>query len=440
MPSKVFICSDKRIKNTKNYPKITMRKIKITLLSVLICSVIQTNAQTCRVSVSDTVTNPTPIPFGLNWLEGNQSAFNNYTDDPGMGRQIIRSKGTLDGGGSTYAQHAAGHKFDIDSSIYTGMFNGGNIRIYRETPTGITKVRDETVTTFFADPVNGYRANFASGPPVQAGDIYIISIEVKQDLNQYCHPRFPLIKNGTYNTWTKLSNTGNPSLVVKQLDSTDKPADGGSTSCKMVNTDPANTGVGIGQYFSSSVKSGDFAFNPAKTYRFSVWLKQNGISGGQVTLNTDQTHITHSFTVTSTWQQYTYDVSGINPIATGSLLDFLSLTFDGTGTLWIDNFLLYDLAYPPLTLLPNIQQQLIDYKPYDIRIWSGHLANTVTMGTNLDDWTDTEMQSAKLWDLSAGPTQAQALKLPTILPICENNAIAPYLICSPPLVKRIFWT
>ncbi len=401
-------------------------------------------AQTCTITIDSAITNPNPIPFGLNWAEANAArnlnALNNQTGDPGFGRQIVCLKGILDGGGTTYADHATGITFDYYETLYTGMFDGGTIRVYRETPTGIDLIRTSPILNFFADTLapNHHRVTFASGAAVQAGDIYVLSQEATQNLNQYCHPRLTWIRDGD-DTWQKVVNTfsgGNDAAVTKSLDAADKPANGGSTSCKIVNTDPLNLESGIAQYFSNSTTSGEFAFNPSKTYRFSVWLKQTGIAGDTVTLKSTTTNLRKTFTVTNTWQQYTYDVTGINPIIDGSPVDFLTLTFDGVGVLNIDNFLLYDLALPPFALRPDVAQALIDYKPYSLRIWSGQTNGE--MGTNIGDWTDDELQSAKLWSLNLGPTPGASLKLPTILPICETNAIAPYLICSPSFAEGDF--
>jgi len=433
-----------QFKSELSINKLNLKQMKLKMFGLgLLLGLSMVGVSQTTINVSNTVTNANPIPFGLNWAEGNAArnlnALNNHTGDPGFGRQIVRLKGTCDGGGTTYAEHANGDiKFNYWETLYTGMFDGGNIRIYRETATGIVKIRDEVVTSFFADTINGFRANFVSGDLVQAGDIYVISIESNSDLNQFCHPRLTWIRDGS-NTWDKKVDDqyglGNVNDVTKSL-TTDVPVNGGTTSCKIVNTNANNIDVGIGQYFSNSPLSGEFAFNPSKTYRFTIWMKQSGISNGTVNLHTTQTNINHSFTVTNTWQEYTYDVSGINPCTEGSAVDVLGLTFAGTGTLWIDNFTMHDVSYPLYALSPAIKQELVNFKPYDIRIWSGQ--TNQEMGTNIGDWTDTELQSAKLWSVNNGPVNGPALKLPTILPICEENNIAPYLICSPSFSEADF--
>ena len=419
-----------------------MKKHLLSLIcSAALLSVCQ--AQT-TINLNNTITNPNPTPFGLNWAEGNASrnlnALNNQLGDSGFGRQIIKMKGTADGGSTTFLDHNSGTSTDYYETLYTGMFDGGSIRIYRETPTGITLVRTANVINFFADTLapNRKRITFATGPAVQAGDIYVVSKEANADLNQYAHPRLTWIREGA-NTWDKEVDDqfglGNQAAATKEL-ATDVPPNGGTTSCKITNTNANNIKVGIGQYFSNSPLSGEFSFDPAKTYRFSVWLKQTGIASGTVNLHSNTTNIDHNFTATNTWQQYTYDVSGVMPVPEGGVVDFLRLTFNGTGTLWIDNFLFYDASQPPFALKPEIIQQIQNYKPYSLRIWSGQ-TNT-DLGTNIGDWTDTELQSSRLWSVNQGPTNGAALKLPTILPLCEDNQIAPYLICSPSFAESDF--
>ena len=364
------------------------------------------------------------------------NAFNNQLGDSGFGRQIIRFKGTCNSGGTTYLEHSNGSKLGNSETLYTGMFDGGNVRIYRETPTGITLIRTSNIISFTTDPVN--RVTFADGPAVQAGDIYVLSKVTNDDLSQYAHPRLTWIRDGDYDTWKKIVNDqdgqGNKSDAVKTL-STDVPPNGGTTSCKIVNTNSNNIEVGIGQYISSSPLSGEFSFDPAKTYQFTVWMKQTGITGN-VNLRTTTTGLSKDFTVTNTWQQYTYTVTGVTPGGEGSPVDFLQLTFNGAGTLWIDNFTLHNTANPLYSLLPQLKQELINFKPHNIRIWSGQ-TNT-ELGTDINDWTDTPLQAAKLWSATQGPTTGEVLKLPVILPICDENNIAPYLICSPSFSEADF--
>ncbi|MEY4902903.1 MAG: hypothetical protein RLZZ292_718 [Bacteroidota bacterium] len=418
-------------------------KKPIPFLFLLFFTFLKITAQTTTIDVSNTVTNPNPLPFGINWAEGNANrnlnALNNFTGDPGFGRSIVRIKGTLDGGSSTYAEHKTDVKFDYYETVYTGMFNGGNIRIYRETPTGVDLIRDEKVISFFADTLNGYRANFASGAPVQAGDIYVISTERSDEILQYAHPRLDWVMSGAANTWRLSVNTfagGDETKASKTLDIVDKPTNGGSASCRVTNTDAKNEDVGIGQYISNSVESNEFSFEPTKKYRFTVWMKQKGIAGGVVNLKTSQTGIDHNFVVDGTWKEYTFDTTSLKPIPDGYPVDDLGLTFDGAGTLWIDNFTLHDTQYPLYSLFPSMDKQLEAFKPHCIRFWSGQ-TNT-DFGTNIGDWTDTELQSARLWSANGGPGPGSSLKLPTALPICEKHDIQPYLICSPSFSESDF--
>ncbi len=417
--------------------------LKPLLLLLASACVAPALAQT-TVTLSNTVTNASPVGFGLNWSEDNAArnlnALNNHTGDPGFGRQLIRLKGTCDGGGTTYAEHAQGTTTDYYETLYTGMFDGGEIRVYRETPTGITLVRTSPILHFYADALapDHHRITFAPGPAVQAGDIYVLSRVANADLNQYAHPRLTWIREGA-NTWDKKvddqNGLGNAAAVTKEL-TTDVPPNGGTTSCKITNTNPNNRDVGIGQYFSNSAESGEFSFEASKTYRVTVWMKQTGIAGGTVNLHTTTTGRDHNFTVGSAWQAYTYDIAGQAPPPDGSAVDVLQLTFNGTGTLWIDNFTLHDTAYPLFALSPAIEQEMKNFRPHNIRVWSGQ-TNT-ELGTDIDDWTDTELQSARQWNVNQGPTTGGALKLPTFLPLCAANGIAPYLICSPSFSEADF--
>jgi hypothetical protein len=400
-----------------------------------------TFAQTANVVINNTVSNAAPAAFGLNWAENmagrNQNALNNQIGDSNFGEQIVRIKGAATSGTTTYLQNNSGTMLDYYETLYTGMFDGGNVRIYRETPTALLKIHETTVTTFVTSTgavADQQKITFAtpSPTPIQANDIYILTKVVANDLNQYAHPRLTWIRDGQ-NTWNKTCDewtTGaDCNAITKTLDANDKPANGGTASCKITNTDPDNKQCGIGQYFSDAAGEGYFSFDPTKTYIFSVWLKQTGIAGGRVNLRSTTTNINHNFTATNTWQQYTYSVTGINPIPTGAPVDFLNLNFDGVGTLWVDNFILYDALLAPYAMRPYVLQEFANFKPHTLRIWSGQ-TNT-DLGTTLDNWTNPESQGARSWSVNNGPGTGNALTLPTILPICEANNTRPWLIVSP---------
>ncbi len=420
------------------------KSISLLFLLLLLFTFLKITAQPpTTIDLSNTVTNPNPLPFGINWAEGNANrnlnALNNFTGDPGFGRTIVRIKGTIDEGGTVSVYHEDGATFDYYQTIRSGMFKGGNIRIYRETPTGIDLIRDETVLDFFADSISGHRVSFALGPLVKAGDIYVISIERPEEMIQYAHPRLDWVTSGAANTWRLSVNSfagGDETKASKTLDIIDKPANGGTASCRVTNTDPKNKGVGIGQYISNSVESNEFSFEPTRKYRFTVWMKQTGIAAGIVNLKTSQTGVNHNFVVDGTWKEYTFDTIGLKALPDGYPVDDLGLTFDGKGILWIDNFTLHDTQYPLYSLFPSIDKELAAFKPHCIRFWSGQ-TNT-DFGTNIGDWTDIELQSARLWSANNGPGCGASLKLPTALPICEKHGIQPYLICSPSFSESDF--
>ncbi len=75
----------------------------------------------------------------------------------------------------------------------------------------------------------------------------------------------------------------------------------------------------------------------------NLWLKHDGVVSGavEVRLSPCRKTIRHTFTVTDEWACYQFTFRGPRHL-TGTGLAHLSITFQGPGTLWVDDVHLYD--------------------------------------------------------------------------------------------------
>ena len=83
---------------------------------------------------------------------------------------------------------------------------------------------------------------------------------------------------------------------------------------------------------------------PGKKYRFSCWMRQEGIPGGQVEIeDRGLPELTRVVAVDGNWQKYEFDFVPKRPSTSGNA----TIKFDGGGTLWLDAVRLYELDRVP---------------------------------------------------------------------------------------------
>ena len=92
---------------------------------------------------------------------------------------------------------------------------------------------------------------------------------------------------------------------------------------------------------------------PGHTYEFSAWLRQDGISHGKVTFqDTLIKEISSDFTVDGTWKKYSFKFS--IPKWTEKQLGSMTLGFEGGGTLWLDQPVVFDATDSLKTGHPDV--------------------------------------------------------------------------------------
>jgi len=383
------------------------------------------------ITVGTRIKAPAPQRFGLN-LVGHHSEMNNFTRGPGMEPVNTRMRGFATGGGTDHILNDANATTSYFETLTNGFFNGAAVRIYRVTDGGFQLLRTNVVSQYLASPTDGYRIELDEhGPAIEAGDIYfldLITVNARLDLT---HDRI-----APSTLWRPVGGSAWPyDLPVETVydESTQAPENGGVSSLRLTAPGAHEVSVRQAAFAGSEFYGGYYAtLKPGHLYRAEVWLRQENIPNGsaQFRLNQHSADVAATWTgIDGTWRKFTHTFAGPPEPETASISEII-LAFQGPGSLWIDNFVVYDLEDEPLAMRSWAREQIIDFQPGDLRIWGGH-AN-VHFGLTLDDMTQPDLLSKRQWNENAGEVEPENhLTLPTALPLCRDAGARPWLIVSP---------
>ncbi len=173
---------------------------------------------------------------------------------------------------------------------------------------------------------------------------------------------------------------------------------------------------------------------PDRTYRVSVWLRQEGVPSGNVRfrLTADYSAADTTFAaVDGTWRKYEWTLPQMAyPNAANGTVEAV-LSFIGPGAVWVDNFSIHEVAQPAFAFMADSRQDLIDYAPGSIRIRCGE--TDAKLGTFLDDITGPDTSARIQWGaLQGGETYFDYnCTLPTALPLCLDSGATPWIVVGP---------
>jgi fibronectin type 3 domain-containing protein len=322
---------------------------------------------------------PVPSGFSIAPSAGTDIGENAWLADGGFNAYDERMSLTADEAGTatTFICENAGGGTGYYQSISSGFFVGATARTYRYSGGAWSLLRTDTVTGYTAPEgsdtptaANSTITFAESGPATEAGDIiwlYLDDQPIIPSVNQL-NSRFTVY----YPTWqTETQNGESASLTWPYTLSTNVPSsDSGGLSLEITDTNTETQG--IWQYIQGAfVGPADEEFQPGHTYEFDVWLMQSGVSSGDVTVTITGIGVSHTFTgVNGTWQHFTYTFAAPAGLASGSSQPTVRLDYSAPGTLWVDNFQLYDTGWAPNTVDPAVMTAWQDYKPGTVRIWS----------------------------------------------------------------------
>jgi fibronectin type 3 domain-containing protein len=343
--------------------------------------------------------NPVPVGFNMQPAAGANITENAWLSDGGFSSYDARMSFTAsqDGTATTFVATGGGGT-SFYSSITTGYFVGATAYTYRYSSGAWSLLRTDTVSGYTALDDSSAADNtitFASsGPQILAGDITWLDLDNQQSVPSLTllDPRFTEYCP-TWSSETAGCNTRTATMPIT-LSTDVPPSDTGGTSMEI--SDSTTETNGIRQYIQGAFNgpSGE-EFQPGHTYKVDVWLKQSGISNGSVTFSIDQIGVTHTFTgVTDTWQEFTWTFPAVPGLPANSVQPSAHLDFSAPGTMWVDNFQLYDAAWAPNSISPQVMEAWQNYKPGTVRIWSnfGNNAQNYTYWS-LNSWLTPEIKT-----------------------------------------------
>lgn len=365
------------------------------------------------------------IPDYLPWY-ANALIFNNWTTDSGMEPVILRFKGTASGGSATVIKNTTDAKSPIGDLIHDGFFDGAEVRIYRSIGGRIHLLRTNLVARYLASETSGYQIVLdGSGVPIEAGDIYFLSMICDDAPLEAIKPRIPSMRGrDTWRVYPRSAATG--TVMVRRDSTTVAPAHGSRTSLR-ISIATAIEG-GVFQWVAGSADQNVFnAFDPHTDYQVELWLRHQGVADAtvHVWLSPEQANVRHQFLVSGEWGRYEFTFAGPSRLARDSLTQ-LNITFQGPGTIWADNVRLFDRSRPPYAIRPEVIQALKEFQPGTLRIWSTH--TILAWGTTLDNWIAPEGQGLRFWEPRQGPVPGSLLNLPTALSLAKLSGAVPWLI------------
>ena len=370
-----------------------------------------------------------PERFGANvdvggyaaWSQ-NSTTINNWTADPGFEPTVCRRKFVATGGDATHFESTAAGGLGVWDTVGEGFFDGAAVRVYRDEGGRVSLLREGTVASY--SPANNRFAFAEPGPAVREGDVaFLALVRGGTPTAEQLHPRMArLAESGP---WRQFGP------VTAERDATSSaPADGGAACLKISSTGGEQGGVR--QYAYGSPADYFNAPVPGRTYRVEAWMRQTGIPGGRVRYESNQDYrdVGHTFEgVGGEWGKHSFEFVAPEVPEKGAAAAEHVLSFEGPGTLWVDNLVVYDTSMEPFAVRPEAVEAMAAFRPGPVRIWSGH--TNILWGTTLDNWTDPEASTKTAWSTDHGVEPGTQFKLPTALAFCERTGGTPWLIVHP---------
>jgi fibronectin type 3 domain-containing protein len=344
--------------------------------------------------------NPVPAGFNMQPAAGTDLTENSWLADGGFSPYDARMSFTAsqDGTATTFIATGGGGT-SFYQSIAAGYFVGATARTYRYSNGAWSLLRTDTVSGYAANsastaPADNTITFASSGPQILSGDITWLDMDNVSSVPNISQldPRFTIY----YPNWGTESQRGmSRGASWPYTLSTDVPSsDPGGLSLELTDTNTETNG--IWQYVQGAFVGPSYEeFQPGHTYEVDVWLKQSGVGDGSVTFALEGLNITHTFTgVTGDWQHFTWTFPAVPGLPVNSVQPSAHLDFNAPGTVYIDNFQLYDAGWAPNTVNPQVLQAWADYHPGTIRIWSnfGNSSQNYSY-LSLDSWLTPEIKT-----------------------------------------------
>ncbi|MEN9841657.1 MAG: hypothetical protein RL376_1457, partial [Verrucomicrobiota bacterium] len=286
-----------------------------------------------------------------------------------------------------------------------------------------------------ADENRIYITSEPGDPAVASGDIYFIDHQALNAPFELANGR--LTPNEIWslrcgNCWP-YGQAASKTRVWHPVAGAGQAPDDAGQSCLKFET-PGTQEVMIRQRMFTEPTGYLGALDPNRTYRVSVWLRQEGVPGGNVRfqLTADYSAANTTFSsVDGTWRKYEYTLPQMAyPTGASGTVEAV-LSFIGPGAVWVDNFSIHEVAQPAFAFLADSRQAMIDYAPGSIRIRCGE--TDAKLGTYLSDITGPDISARIQWGaLQGGETYFDYnCTLPTALQLCLDSGATPWIVVGP---------
>lgn len=371
-----------------------------------------------------------PQRFGANfelktfspWSELHRNCWNKFSACEPI---VFRHNGRATSGGVDYIEERTGAPVSEKpfpaspgsgfwSSMGNGFWDGAEVRVYRPTETSVQLVRKSRVRHFNGLKDTDQRITLVDeGAPIQRGDLYVLTMtrgEVPDALNP------ERTANHIQQKYANLPSVG--SGVTWSIDTSTFCPEGDSTgSMKMVIPAASAKPVGIEQPFLR-FSGRELAMETGRTYRFQVWLRQEGLRS-PVTVQVGD-RITRQLEVGPDWQKFTFAVPSQEPIGPKTYPLLIGATTPGT--LWMDNLLIAEDGVADFAVFPQWVDILREFKVGVLRSMSGRHLLT------LDAWLSEGFTRKQVWQPDPGPQAPGDFSLREQLALCQATGARPWLM------------
>jgi hypothetical protein len=417
----------------------------LSRLPILVCAVstIAIGQETSPVAsdhfrITDQILQKSPPNFSTNLQIGGFAPWNPdvrinawntlFTTGPIQYQQ----HGQADAGGDDWLQHKSAPRLSQWDSARSGFWDGADVYVYRRENGVMTLLRRTKVarSSIGNDPKTNQPTEEKiwftdKGPAPASGDFYVLRMQRSAVPMEFRPALLGPDATPVMNGYCKLTGNGTWSYDEKNP----APEGGSQASLKieMKNASP-ETPVGPWHWFvAHNDKESKVRFKPGKSYKAQIWLKQEGMSDPRVQLQFG-TVMTKIVDVTGEWKKFEFDLPVENPekpySSTQNNSTRMWIAGLSNGTLWMDNFLIWQADVEPFAVMPEELEILKDFKPHVLRLWAGLDA------PSLDYWLKGGF--AQTIRGGYGKTEAPVMAaLGQVLKAVQTVGAEPWLILNP---------
>ena len=416
-------------------------KIRLLAVSALLCvPVFATESKPSdadHFKVTDEVLQKAPPHFSTNIGFGGFAPWNpdvrvNVWNTPFTSGPIqFQHHGRADAGGEDWLQQNTGARLSFWDCARSGFWDGADVYIYR-IENGVLKFLRQTKivkSVIGNDPGTQQPTEekiwFADkGPAVMNGDFFVLRMQSNK-MPLQVRPELLKPSDTPLLTYAPLSGKADWSF-----DPENPVPDGGSKVSLRLDVKEASPDTPAGPwhwYVAPNDKDSKLRFNPGKSYKAQVWLKQNGMADPRVRIQFG-TVMTQIVDVTPEWKKFEFDLPVDSPekpyndhqnAETRMLIGALS-----PGTLWMGNFVVWQTDLPPYAVMPEDVEILKDFKPHVLRLWGG------IESPSLDFW----LSKGFAQPVRGGYGKVERSVLASLgetLEVCRQVGADPWLILNP---------